>query len=160
MPVRAHTFYVACCDRCRVSVDEDGGEFGATPEQALAVIEQHGWLQIGTMLFCDGCLDVEPDPERRVVLCPAGHESEHDGAWYDYLDPTSGDEGIMWVVRHDDAVCHCGASVAPSGAAHRAVDERAIPYQQADLTWTYLRPGRTGCGKGSVIWKTMLGRDA
>jgi hypothetical protein len=156
MAVQAHTFHVAYCDRCRVSADEDGGECGATPEQALAVIERHGWLQIGTMLICNVCLDTDADPDRRVVLCPAGHESEHDGAWHALVDST-GDETYAWLVTDDDAACHCGARLAPSGADHRAFDEAAVPYLRHDLTWTYLRAGGCGTGKGSVLWP-LLGR--
>lgn len=153
MAVKAHTFYVAYCDRCRATVDEDGGEFGATPEQALAVIERHGWLQIGTLLICGACLDADDEPERRVVLCAGGHESEHDGAWHAVIDAT-GDESYVWLTG-DAAACHCGDLLAPSGADHRAIDERAVPYLRADMTWTYLRPGGCGTGKGSVLWRLL-----
>jgi hypothetical protein len=66
--VNVLTLYVATCNGCAGQLDEDGGEYRNTPEEALAAILADGadwgdWIVIGDVALCPDCQDREDEDD-------------------------------------------------------------------------------------------------
>lgn len=63
-PVIAETFYVAECATCHGRPDQDGQEYGASPEAATtAALEENWWLSPHRILYCEDCRPADSWPE-------------------------------------------------------------------------------------------------